>query len=421
MGAKLAYVAPIFEYPPKGGPELRTFATLVELSKLYKVECFFWTKLDIDLQAGARDFLNSNDIKFRVIKSPRAKNFLIDTSKFQKSFVFKIFRRLFLNQLDSLILNRHISQQIITGRFQIAWITFASANYGLISKLRKDSANINIVGDTDSVWSRFILRAIPFLPFPRKIEYFLIGYIKFLFERKLISKCDLLTAVSVVDLAYYLKRTKERNKLHLLYNTLPAESLRYSEVLTKKSPSVLISGSFGHYWSPMDFGTRWFLKEVWPIVLKNCPNASLHIVGKNSDKLFESESALNIKVHGFVSTIEPYLISSAVSVVPLWYESGTRFKILEASAAGVPSVSTKLGAEGLKFENMKEIWISDDAIQFAKYISMHLQFGYNQDLSTSLRLKIAADYGPAKLKSQLIEIEKHLLDLSHLRQISFDH
>jgi glycosyltransferase involved in cell wall biosynthesis len=61
----------------------------------------------------------------------------------------------------------------------------------------------------------------------------------------------------------------------------------------------------------------------------------------------------------------PYLCHADVSLVPLKFESGTRFKILEAAACGVPIVSTVLGAEGLPVEHGEHVLLADDAVLFS--------------------------------------------------------
>ena len=52
----------------------------------------------------------------------------------------------------------------------------------------------------------------------------------------------------------------------------------------------------------------------------------------------------------------------------LKYESGTRFKILEAGLYKIPVISTTLGAEGLKYKKDESIIIEDNATKFAKKI-----------------------------------------------------
>jgi glycosyltransferase involved in cell wall biosynthesis len=62
-------------------------------------------------------------------------------------------------------------------------------------------------------------------------------------------------------------------------------------------------------------------------------------------------------------------LRAAVAVVPLLAAAGTRLKILEAAACGVPVVSTSVGAEGLDLTDRREIRIADRPADFAGAIS----------------------------------------------------
>jgi polysaccharide biosynthesis protein PslH len=63
------------------------------------------------------------------------------------------------------------------------------------------------------------------------------------------------------------------------------------------------------------------------------------------------------------------LARSRVAVVPLLSGSGTRLKILEAWAAGLPVVSTSLGAEGLPVRDSETVLLADGAANFAAAVT----------------------------------------------------
>jgi glycosyltransferase involved in cell wall biosynthesis len=65
----------------------------------------------------------------------------------------------------------------------------------------------------------------------------------------------------------------------------------------------------------------------------------------------------------------------------LRFESGTRYKIIEAGACGVPVVSTTLGAEGLAVVNGRDALIADEPSSFADSIIRLLE---DPDLASSL-------------------------------------
>jgi glycosyltransferase involved in cell wall biosynthesis len=70
-------------------------------------------------------------------------------------------------------------------------------------------------------------------------------------------------------------------------------------------------------------------------------------------------------VTGTVPDVRPYLWGSSIAIVPLRIGGGTRLKIYEAMAAGVPVVSTGVGAEGLDVHPPDDIRIADTAEDFA--------------------------------------------------------
>jgi glycosyltransferase involved in cell wall biosynthesis len=65
--------------------------------------------------------------------------------------------------------------------------------------------------------------------------------------------------------------------------------------------------------------------------------------------------------------VRPFLSGATVSVVPLRIAGGSRLKILEAFVAGIPVVSTSIGAEGLEVVPNTHLLIADDESAFAAH------------------------------------------------------
>lgn len=126
-------------------------------------------------------------------------------------------------------------------------------------------------------------------------------------------------------------------------------------------------GGSAHY--PNLNGIMWFLKKVWPIVLKSSPTMQLQIIGKWSDKDRAKLAyfSKNVIFRGFVPNLGE-AISGTIMVVPILIGSGIRMKILEAVNYFSPFVATTVGAEGLSFESEKECIITDKPEAFAKAI-----------------------------------------------------
>jgi glycosyltransferase involved in cell wall biosynthesis len=93
------------------------------------------------------------------------------------------------------------------------------------------------------------------------------------------------------------------------------------------------------------------------------------LIGKNEHAIKRHiQSDSRIETTGAVAEAIPELARAAVAVVPLLSGSGTRIKIIEAWAAGVPVVSTTIGAEGLPYTSGDDILIADEPHDFAEAV-----------------------------------------------------
>lgn len=115
----------------------------------------------------------------------------------------------------------------------------------------------------------------------------------------------------------------------------------------------------------------WFVGEVFPHVLEQVPDAELIITGDHADLPLPSDK--NVTLAGYVDDIKGLIASSTVSIAPLWRGGGTRLKILEAMAIGIPVVATSKGAEGLDACNGDHLFIADDPIEFSNYVTRLMQ------------------------------------------------
>jgi glycosyltransferase involved in cell wall biosynthesis len=121
-------------------------------------------------------------------------------------------------------------------------------------------------------------------------------------------------------------------------------------------------------WLPNIEGVHWFATEILPRIRREMPEVRFTIVGRNpAPSIWHlAQPEEGVEVTGTVPDVRPYLIEGDVMVVPLKSGGGTRIKILEAMAAGIPIISTTVGAEGLGLTPGKEIVIADDPADFAR-------------------------------------------------------
>ncbi|MGV6993825.1 glycosyltransferase [Gordonia amicalis] len=138
-------------------------------------------------------------------------------------------------------------------------------------------------------------------------------------------------------------------------------------------------------WRPNVDAALWLGERVWPLVRKSS-SAELHLVGREPHPdVLALEVEPGVKVFGNVPSVLPHLASAKVATAPLLAAGGTRLKILEALACGVPVVATSLGALGLEdLENDDVLSINDDPAEFATAILEWLERDVDPDVPRNL-------------------------------------
>jgi sugar transferase (PEP-CTERM/EpsH1 system associated) len=174
-------------------------------------------------------------------------------------------------------------------------------------------------------------------------------------------------------------------------------------------PTVLFVGSMDYH-SNID-AVRWFSRVAWPEIARNHPDLEFTIVGRDPAPAVRALASERIHVTGTVDDVRPFYASAVVAVVPLRSGSGTRLKILEAMAAGVPVVSTPMGAEGLEVEHDVHLLLADTGPEFAAAVR-HLTSSAEtrSRLSQSARALVCRTYDWSAIGEQLYGIHADLME-----------
>ncbi len=225
------------------------------------------------------------------------------------------------------------------------------------------------------------------------------------FRRFEARTCAAFSACSVVS----VKEREELRRLlphsggmrvEIIPNGVDTERLRPVWERGSQAPpatrNLLFTGSLS-YGVNVD-GLRWFLREVFPGVKARFPDLCLRITGEPSPEIAaEVNGDPRVIFTGYLEEVRPLLQESAALVVPLWQGGGTRLKILEAMAAGLPVVSTAVGAEGLEAKQAQHLLIADTPEEFVAAIGQVLQQPLRTLAMTGRARKLAEqeyDWGP---------------------------
>jgi glycosyltransferase involved in cell wall biosynthesis len=363
---KILFTTPVLEHPAAGGPQLRIENSIIALSRVSDLHVL--SRVDKHSLGGetSDSFFRSHCKEFVYVPSIvelSGNRYIRKIQKIGRKFL----RGISFFKKDSDFIIDYAEKENI----DVLWFGYGNISFPLIKEIKRKRSLFKIVCDTDSVWSRFILRELPYEnDFFRRKKIEKDGTSKEQEEREWINLCDVTTAVSEVDADYYRSIATVKQKIHIFSNVIDVGSYKVAPhpPIGFKSPSFYLAGTFGHYHSPMDTAARWIIQDVLLLVRKVIPNVHFYIVGRGSDVLFGNLNDPGITVTGKLDSVLPYLCNTDVAIVPLKFESGTRFKILEAGACKVPIVSTTLGAEGIPVIDGVHILIADEPHDFAQAI-----------------------------------------------------
>lgn len=135
--------------------------------------------------------------------------------------------------------------------------------------------------------------------------------------------------------------------------------------LKNKVKTVLFVGNFK--WLQNREAVIYLLDKVWPEIIKVMKKeVRLWIVGKSPPAEILNNSAPQVLVSDNIDDIRFAYRKSDVLLAPIFGPGGTRYKILESMAAGVPVVTTSTGIEGLAARKFREVLIADNSRDLAE-------------------------------------------------------
>ncbi|WPB57803.1 glycosyltransferase [Xylophilus sp. GOD-11R] len=159
-----------------------------------------------------------------------------------------------------------------------------------------------------------------------------------------------------VDVVYYPSHTETATVQAVVPNvvarTLPLFYFENGAVVAplaeRKRHQLLFVAGFGH--PPNVDAALWLVREIFPRVLAEIPDAHLILVGSNPSEAVMALAGPSVTVTGHVSDADllTYYRTSGVAVVPLRFGAGVKGKVLEALHHGLPLVTTSVGTQGLE-------------------------------------------------------------------------
>ena len=183
------------------------------------------------------------------------------------------------------------------------------------------------------------------------------------YELNALETVDGIAAITRKDAAFFRKFCS-KPIIDIPYGVYPEEFTPKSEIEGK--PKFYHIGSMN--WMPNEEGIRWFIDEVLPKTVEKVPNFVYHLAGRSMPEWLTTLKNPHVDVIGEVPDAKPFVADHDVAIVPLLSGSGIRIKIIESMAMGKTVITTRVGAEGILYDEEVNIIIAENKAKMVEAI-----------------------------------------------------
>jgi len=187
-------------------------------------------------------------------------------------------------------------------------------------------------------------------------------------ELFVLERADEVVAVSADDRDRMARAGIEGDRITVIphgvdtarYRRPRGSQVRFSYGVAPDVPLLFFHGTL-HYW-PNTQAVRFIAEELLPRIEGRLPGVMVLIAGQSPPTYYRHPRIL---FAGPVTDLAGHIAAADIALCPVFTGGGTRMKILEYFAAGRPVVSSRKGAEGIRYTPGVELAEADDADAFA--------------------------------------------------------
>ena len=183
------------------------------------------------------------------------------------------------------------------------------------------------------------------------------------YELNALETVDGIAAITRKDAAFFRKYCS-KPIIDIPYGVYPEEFTPKYEIEGK--PKFYHIGSMN--WMPNEEGIRWFVDEVLPKTVEKVPNFVYHLAGRNMPEWLTTLNNPSVDVIGEVPDAKEFVANHDVAIVPLLAGSGIRIKIIESMAMGKTVITTRVGAEGILYDEEVNLIIAENKAKMVEAI-----------------------------------------------------
>ena len=346
---KILMLTPYLPYPPNSGGQTRSYNLIKNLADKHEITLFSLIKDDREAE-NLRELTKFCEVKvFKRSKTPWTLKNVLHTGF--SLYPFLVIRNLVTDERSA------IEKELANKKYDL----IHAETFYVMPHIPKSITPILLVEQTIEylVYKHYVEDQAPLLAKP----LFAVDVAKLRhWETFFWKKADGVVAMSESD-KREMQKLINGLKIDIVPNGIDPNYFSLKKE-PNKEPRVLYVGNFK--WLQNAEAVEVLMHKVWPNIKAKVPHAKLWIVGKDITEKIKKYQSSDIEITEGIPDIRDAYLNSSVLVAPIEGPGGTRLKILEAMASGLPVVTTDVGAEGLGVVNGKHAFVTNKWSEMAK-------------------------------------------------------
>ena len=388
-------------YPANSGARLRTLNLMVPLAADHQITYVCTTNQSCSERHSTSRFFKKKGVRAILVEAR-------STGQSRLSFIFQLLTSVFSKTPYSILRHRNrliideleaIAKKESVDLWQLEWLSLVEDVQFL------DGKKIYVAHDlTTLLWRRHHDASTNPMArwFARTQAQKMYNY-----EKKIVHLADVVVSVSVAERELMEDMFGARN-IRVVENGVDPSYFRDVRP-NPDSDRLLFLGALES--RPNQDAVKQLIDNVMPKLRAAIPDCALVLVGRRPPKWMSDRVAQEsgIELHADVPDVRTFMRDCKLMVVPMRIAGGSRIKILEALAASLPVVSTRIGAEGLSLQHGEHLIIVDDVSAMSEtLIRLFHEDKYLTRLASHGRRAVCRSYDWLKLSKKLGDIWEDL-------------
>jgi glycosyltransferase involved in cell wall biosynthesis len=226
------------------------------------------------------------------------------------------------------------------------------------------------------------------------------------FEARVATEAHAVVAVSRREVEWFRQYSKS---VHHVPNAVDLQENPFMLPSARNGRTLLFVGHLG-YGPNVDAATT-LARQVFPAVRRATPDLRCAIAGAAPSRAVRSLAGDGVEVVADPIDLAPLWDRAGALVCPLRWGAGSRIKILEAAARGVPVVSSSFGTDGLELTPGVHCSVGSDTSGMVEATTSLLRSNRDADnMAREARQAVEGHHSWPRLRSAMMEMYEGLTD-----------